>query len=211
MALRFLQENVGKVENKGIELTIMHTKRLSANLSYNVGGNLTYSRNKIVEAPVAANVPAAFNIIGRPIGAYYGYKAIGIIKDAATMAAYGKTTAFPIALGDIMYDDVNKDGMINDADRQYLGGGSLPELVYGISGGLNFKGFELSILFQGATRVHQQLAQNAGFAFFNGGRVTSEWLDRWTPDNPNGKYPRLSTNATATTNNYQIPNGPASW
>ncbi|HET6994989.1 MAG TPA: hypothetical protein VFI06_08400, partial [Chitinophagaceae bacterium] len=51
--------------------------------------------------------------------------------------------------------------------------------------------------------------QNAGFAFFNGGRVTSEWLDRWTPDHPDAKYPRLSTNATATTNNYQIPGGPA--
>jgi hypothetical protein len=57
--------------------------------------------------------------------------------------------------------------------------------------------------------MNQQLTNNAGFAFFNGGRVTEEWLDRWTPDNPNGRYPRLSTNATATTNNYQVPAGPA--
>ena len=202
-------ENVGEVENKGIELTLGHRNRISKDLSYNVGGNLTWAKNKIVYAPEGANVPAAFRSTGRSIGSYYGYKAIGIIKDAATMAAYGKTTAFPIGLGDIMYEDVNKDGAINDADRQWLCTGNIPEIVFGITGGVNYKGIELNFLFQGATRVNQILAQNAGFAFFNGGRVTAEWLDRWTPDHPDGKYPRVSTNATATTNNYEIPGGPA--
>ncbi len=121
------------------------------------------------------------------------------------MAAYGKTTAFPVGLGDIMYEDINKDNKIDNNDRQWLSGGPIPEIVYGIAGGVNYKGIELNFLFQGATNTHQQLTNNAGFAFFNGGRVTSEWLDRWTPDNPNAKYPRLSTNATAATNNYQIP------
>lgn len=202
-------ENVGEVENKGIEITLGHTKRISSDLTYNIRANMTFAKNKIIKAPIAANVPALFSPIGRSIGSYYGYKAIGIIKDSATYKAYGKTTAFPAGLGDIMYEDVNKDNIINDADRQYLMTGSLPEVVYGISGGIIFKGFELNFLFQGATNVYQQLTQNAGFAFFNGGRVTSEWLDRWTPDHPDGKYPRLSTNATATTNNYQIPGGPA--
>jgi TonB-linked SusC/RagA family outer membrane protein len=202
-------ENVGEVENKGIEITLGHYKRISNDLSYNIKGNLTYAKNKIIKAPVGANVPALFSPIGRSIGSYYGYKAIGILKDSATFNGYGKTTAFPIGLGDIMYEDVNKDGAVNDGDRQWLCTGSLPEIVYGISGGVNFKGFELNFLFQGATNVYQQLTQNAGFAFFNGGRVTSEWLDRWTPDHPEAKYPRVSTNATATTNNYQIPGGPA--
>ncbi len=202
-------ENVGEVENKGIEITISHRKRLSQDLTYNVSANMTYAKNKIIAAPQGANVPAAFSVLGRSIGSYYGYKAIGIIRDSADYKAYGKTTQFPAGLGDIMYEDVNNDGAVNEGDRQWLATGAIPELVYGISGGINYKGFELNFLFQGATNVNQQLTQNAGFAFFNGGRVTSEWLDRWTPDNPNGKYPRLSTNATATTNNYQIPGGPA--
>jgi hypothetical protein len=108
-----------------------------------------------------------------------------------------------------MYEDANNDGKIDNADRQYLMTGTIPQVVYGITGGVNFKGIELNFLFQGATKTNQQLINNAGFAFFNGGRVTSEWLDRWTPDYPDAKYPRLSTNATATTNNYQIPAGPA--
>lgn len=201
-------ENIGIAKNKGIEITLGHNNNIGKNITYFVSGNLTYSKNEIVYAPEPANIPAALSVIGRPIGSYYGYRAIGIIKDQATFNAYGKTTAFPISLGDIMYEDVNKDNKIDDADRQWLCGGNIPEIVYGFSGGVNYKGIELNFLFQGATNVNQQLAQNAGFAFFNGGRVTSEWLDRWTPDNPEAKYPRLSTNATATTNNYQIPNGP---
>ncbi|MEO8403521.1 MAG: TonB-dependent receptor [Chitinophagaceae bacterium] len=201
-------ENLGKVSNKGLEMTVSHYKALSSKLSYNVKANLTYAKNKIIYAAQAANVPDAFKVTGHPIGSYYGYKAIGIIKDQATMNAYNKTTAFPIALGDIMYEDINKDGKIDDGDRQYLVGGSTPEVVYGLEGGVNFMGFELNVFFQGATSVHQQLTQNAGFAFYNGGRITAEWRDRWTPDNPNAKFPRLSTNASASTNNYQIPGGP---
>jgi TonB-linked SusC/RagA family outer membrane protein len=202
-------ENVGEVENKGFELTLGHSKRLSNNLSYVIRANMTYAKNKIVYAPEGSNVPEAFRVVGRSIGSYYGYKAIGIIKDSATYYAYNKITAFPIGLGDIMYEDTNKDGRIDNNDRQWLMTGNIPEIVYGISGGVNFKGFEVNFLFQGAARVNQQLTNNAAFAFFNGGRVTKEWLDRWTPDNPNASYPRLSTNATATTNNYQIPGGPA--
>lgn len=201
-------ENIGMVVNKGIELTLSHFNTISSDFSYNLKGNLTIAKNKVIYAAEATNVSDAFKIAGHPIGSYFGYKATGIIKDSATYNAYGKTTAFPIGLGDIMYDDLNKDGKIDNADRQWLSSGPIPEVVYGISGGVNYKGFELNFFFQGATKVYQQLTNNAGFAFFNGGRVTSEWLDRWTPDNPNAKYPRLSTNATATTNNYQIPGGP---
>jgi TonB-linked SusC/RagA family outer membrane protein len=202
-------ENIGSVVNKGFEITLTHTKNVSRDLSYNVRANMTIAKNKILFAAEAVNVPPAFKVVGHAIGSYYGYRATGIIKDQATLNNYNVTTAYPVSLGDIMYQDVTKDGKVDDADRQFLSGGAIPEVVYGIAGGVNYKGFELNFLFQGATNTHQQLTNNAGFAFFNGGRVTSEWLDRWTPDNPNGKYPRLSTNATATTNNYQIPGGPA--
>lgn len=204
----FPPENIGEVENKGIEVVLSHNKSITPNLSYTVRANVTIAKNKIREAAEPENVPEAFRVTGRSIGSYYGYKAIGILKDSATYKAYGKTTAFPTGLGDIMYEDVNNDGRIDNADRQWLTGGPIPEVVYGIYGGITYKQFELNFLFQGATNVNQQLTNNAGFAFFNGGRVTSEWLDRWTVNNPNAKYPRVSTNATATTNNYQVPSGP---
>ncbi|WEK35784.1 MAG: TonB-dependent receptor [Candidatus Pseudobacter hemicellulosilyticus] len=201
-------ENVGEVKNRGFELVLGHSKRINQDLSYSVRGNITFVKNEIVKAPTSANVPDQFKAVGHSINSYYGYKATGIIRDSATYKNYNKTTQFPYGLGDIMYEDTNDDGVIDSDDRQWLSTGSIPEVVYGIAGGVTYKGFELNFLFQGAARVHQQLTQNAGYAFFNGGRVTGEWLDRWTPDNPGGKLPRLTTNATATTNNYQVPVGP---
>ncbi len=201
-------ENIGETENRGVEVMITHFKRINNDFSYTLSGNITYTQNKIIYAAQAENVPDLFKVAGRPIGSYFGYKAIGIIRDEKTLQDYNKTTQFPYSLGDIMYEDVNNDGAINEDDRQWLAGGPVPQLVYGLSGGLSFKGFELNFLFQGAGKTNMQLTNNAGFAFFNGGRVTAEWLDRWTPDNPGASYPRLSTNASATTNNYQIPQAP---
>ncbi len=202
-----------------MEVNVTHDRTLSRDFSYSLRGNITLTKNKIVSALQSANAPDAFKVIGRSINSFYGYKAIGIIKDQKTLDEYNKVTQFPAGLGDIMYEDINgrdedgnltgaPDGKIDNDDRQWLNTGSVPLFVYGIMGGINFKGFEFNFLLQGATNTNQQLVNNSGFAFFNGGRVTSEWLNRWTPDNPNGTYPKLSTNATASTNNYQIPAGP---
>ena len=200
-------ENIGRVTNKGIEVVLSHNNRISNDLSYFVSGNFTYAKNKIIEAAEAINVPAGKRITGRPNGGYYGYKAIGIFKDAADFNNSPKTAAFLATSGpgDIKYEDLSgpngtPDGVIDDFDVTYLGGGALPEIIYGISGGINYKGFEASFLFQGATRSQQYLTQNSAWAFYNGGRVTEEWLDRWTPDRADASLPRLSLNANG--NNY---------
>src|SRR5690606_1961360 len=153
------------------------------------------------------NVPAGKKITGRPNGGQYGYKAIGIFKDMDDYNNSPKTVAFASTTGpgDIKYQDISgpngaPDGVIDDFDVTYLGGGSLPEIMYGISAGVNYKGFEASFLFQGAARSQQMLTQNSAWAFYNGGTVTEEWLGRWTPDNPNAELPKLSLNASG--NNY---------
>lgn len=69
-------ENIGSTQNKGVEVTATHDRTISKNLSYNVRGNITYTKNKIVYAAQSDNVPDAFKVAGRPIGSYYGYKAL---------------------------------------------------------------------------------------------------------------------------------------
>ncbi|WP_222538197.1 SusC/RagA family TonB-linked outer membrane protein [Pedobacter polysacchareus] len=200
-------ENIGKVRNRGVELVLSHNNRLSNNWSYFLSGNLTYAKNKIIEAAEASNVPPGKKITGRPNGGQYGYKAIGIFKDMEDYNNSPKTSAFMSSTGpgDIKYQDISgpngvPDGIIDDFDVTYLGGGSLPEIMYGISGGVNYKGFEVSFLLQGAARSQQMLTQNSAWAFYNSGTVTEEWLDRWTPDNTNASLPRLGLNANG--NNY---------
>lgn len=200
-------ENIGKVRNRGVELVLSHNNRLSNNWSYFLSGNLTYAKNKIIEAAEASNVPPGKRITGRPNGGQYGYKAIGIFKDMDDYNNSPKTSAFMSSTGpgDIKYQDISgpngvPDGIIDDFDVTYLGGGSLPEIMYGISGGVNYKGFEVNFLLQGAARSQQMLTQNSAWAFYNSGTVTEEWLDRWTPDNTNASLPRLGLNANG--NNY---------
>jgi len=202
-------ENIGIVENKGLELVLNHNKQLSANWSYFIGGNFTYAKNKIIEAAEASNIPEGKRITGRPNGGYYGYKAVGIFRDAADYAASPKPTAFlnSTGPGDIKYQDISgpngtPDGVIDDFDITYLGNGTLPQILYGINGGVNFKGFELNFLLQGAAQSQQLLTQNAAWAFHNGGRVNAEWLDRWTPARPDAPLPRLTLNTNG--NNYLV-------
>ncbi len=192
-------ENLGIVDNKGFELTLNHDNRISRNLSYYVKSNLTFARNKIIEAAEAANVPDNRKITGRSNNGYYGYQAIGIFKDMNDYINSPKTSAFSNSTGpgDIKYADISgpngkPDGVIDPYDITYLGGGPLPEVSYGITGGVIYKNFELNFLWQGATKVQQLLIQNAAWAFYNSGRVTAEWLNRWTPDNPDAALPRLS-------------------
>jgi TonB-linked SusC/RagA family outer membrane protein len=200
-------ENIGIVENKGLELVLGHDRKISENWSYFLRGNLTYAKNKIVEAAEAANVAAGRKITGRANNGYYGYKAIGIFRDQEDYNSSPKPTAFlnSTGPGDIKYQDISgpngsQDGKIDEFDITYLGGGPLPEIIYGVNGGVNFKGLEVSFLFQGAEKTQQLLTQNAAWAFYNSGRVTAEWLDRWTPDNRDASLPRLSLNANGNNN-----------
>ena len=203
------QENIGIVENKGFELTLSHENRISADFSYSLRGNLTIAKNTIIEAAEAANVPDGRKITGRSNNGYYGYKAIGIFRDQADYDNSPKFAAFSNSTGpgDIKYEDISgpggkPDGIIDANDITYLGGGPLPTTTYGIIGGVNYKGLEINFLFQGATGVQQLLIQNAAWAFYNNGRVTGEWLDRWTPDRPDAPLPRLSL--LSDRNNQQI-------
>ena len=200
-------ENIGTVKNKGIELNLSHDNQINNNLNYFLRGNFTIARNKITEAAEAANVPEGKKITGRPNNGYYGYQAIGIFKDQNDYNNSPKPTAFlnSTGPGDIKYQDISgpagtPDGKIDDFDITYLGGGPLPEIIYGINGGLNFKGIEFNFLLQGASKSQQLLTQNAAWAFYNSGRVTEEWLDRWTPSNPDAALPRLSLNANGNNN-----------
>ena len=196
-------ENLGEVHNRGIEMILTH-KRKIGDFQYNIGGNVTYARNKVINLEEAESVPDRLSRENRSLNQFFGYEAIGIfqnqeeIDNAPDQTALGGTTGpdgssgvFP---GDIRYKDLNNDNIINDEDRGPIGRSNIPELVYGITGGVSYKGLDLSFLFQGASRVDQYLTQQAIGAFFNGGNAAEEWLDRWTPENTGGGMPRILVN-----------------
>ncbi len=184
-------ENIGIVVNKGFEISLNHEKQLTKNFSYHLGGNITKAANEIIFADESPGVSEHLRRTGRAINGYYGLRSLGLFVDQEDFDNSPKTAYTNLGPGDIKYEDINGDGKIDNDDRTYLGKNNIPGIIYGINGGFAFKGLELNFLFQGAEQVNQRLKSNAVWSFYNGGKVTNEWLDRWTPNNTDATMPRV--------------------
>jgi hypothetical protein len=194
-------ENIGEVENKGFELQLSHRYNVG-NVRYSLFGNVSFARNKVVfadEAPAAEEYQMA---TGHPINSELYYQAIGIYRDQADVDA--SPTLAGAKPGDIKYEDVNGDGVINSYDRVRMDETATPEIVYGFGGSVGYAGFDLSILFQGQENAQAYLGTDAVGAYFpvmsySLGNFTKWRADgRWSPDNHDATQPR---GASATMNN----------
>ncbi len=197
-------ENIGKVVNKGIELLLSFNQKIGQ-FHYNLGGNFTYARNKVLEMAEAAGTTKYMKHTGRPIYSYYGYKTDGIFQSQAEIDAYAKQEVAGIDYvtkpGDIKYVDVDGNGVVNAGDMTYLGYGNVPEIVYGINGSISYKNFDFSFLFQGTGHVQVYLNGGVIMPYYNDGNLPSLWIkNAWTEEKPNSRYPRLEAS------NHNFPN-----
>lgn len=130
-----ITENVGQVENKGVELTLM-TQNLKGELNWNTQFNISANRNKVLKLyngqPIDDIGRGGSRVQeGEPIGIFYSFKSLGV--DPST--------------GDIVYADTNFDGEITSDDRVKVGDPH-PDFIGGMTNTLNYKGFDLSIFLQ---------------------------------------------------------------
>ena len=204
MGASFYYVNKGKAKSNGIELEFTYQDK-AGNLGYSIGGNFAYSRNSIVsmEEP-----PQQFDYLyakGNPIGQPFALEAIGFFKDQADILGSPTQLFGAVRPGDIKYKDQNADGLIDNNDRKPTGFTSYPEIVYALNAGLDFKGLDFSILFQGVgNRTVSLLDNNNIIPFLNGGVKPTAWLSNnyWTTERGDASlFPRLTTEANP--NNYQ--------
>nr|WP_315402037.1 TonB-dependent receptor [uncultured Sphingobacterium sp.] len=199
-------KNIGETANKGFDLTLEYNKQKIDGF-FMARGTLNYNSNRAVKDNLP---PWAFPYLdreGHRISQRFGYIDQGLFKTDEEIAN-SATQAGDIRVGDIRYKDLNGDGIINSNDQTAIGYGSTPLLTYGITLGGGYKGFDLSLFFQGTGLV--DLNYSSGYAvtpFSQGatfGNMYTTVLDRWSPENPDKEtlYPRLSTNETVTTNYY---------
>jgi TonB-linked SusC/RagA family outer membrane protein len=191
-------ENIGEVKNSGFEATIGYVKKIK-DLKFSLNANLTYAKNEIISMDEAAGTSKFLKREGRPIDAYYGYKAVGIFKSQTEIDRYAKQelqgAGYKTKPGDVKYEDVTGDGKVNSDDRTYLGEGNTPNIIYGISGSLEYHNFDFSFMFQGAGQVQYMLQSQIVWPFFNDGGVPQFWADNhWSESNPNAKYSNLDIN-----------------
>ncbi|MFT3934506.1 MAG: TonB-dependent receptor [Chitinophagaceae bacterium] len=206
------QVNAGSMQNHGIEVAISSNYAVNKDLNISFSGNFSYAKNKLIqvfENPATYDNPN-LRQTGRPLGTPFGYKAIGYFtsNDFASPGVLkpgiATQTFSPLAPGEIRYADISgpngkPDGLIDYNDQIAMGNPTYPAIVYGFSPAVNYKGFELSLLFQGAGQRDIQIANSAAWAFDNNKNASVTTLDYWTPDNPNASYPRMTTTPTANT------------
>ncbi|WP_217651662.1 TonB-dependent receptor [Mariniphaga anaerophila] len=164
--------NAGSVENKGFEFEVSYKERIRE-FRFSVDANLFTFKNKVISLgggePIngsthLGNMTHTRTEVGMPIGYFYGWKTDGIFQSQSEIDAYvGADGALiqPTALpGDLKFLDINgvdedgnvvegPDGVLNDADRTMVGN-PFPDFTWGLTLGAEYKGFDLSIFFQGS-------------------------------------------------------------
>jgi TonB-linked SusC/RagA family outer membrane protein len=184
-------ENYAVVDNKGIELSLTHQNQIGS-LNYFVKLNGSFSRSKVITLDEPANIPDYLLQSGRPLGFITGYKAIGFFQSDEDIASYFPQFNGGQRPGDVKYADINGDQMVDANDQAIISmDNSTPKFIGGLSFGGNFKQFDLSVLFQGASRVNRLLDGMARNFLVGGSRNTFvDLLDHWSPENPDALYPR---------------------
>lgn len=207
-------DNIGKVNNKGVEIQINTTNYTTRNFSWKSGFNFWLNRNKIVSLyGLDANGDgkedddiANSRFIGKSLGAVYTYVMDGIVQldDAEYMAIYGGQP------GDIKFKDLNKDGKIDATNDREIIGYTKPNFTMTFSNTLNYRNFEFYFLLNyiaGGGKDNWYVGNNVYANLPNAlyGGTAGNWLDKpyWTPENPSNSVPRINYNNAAF--NYGFP------
>jgi TonB-linked SusC/RagA family outer membrane protein len=205
--------NIGKAKNHGYELELKYDDKIeSINLGYWLSANYSFARNKIVymdESPQPEPGLAQTGCrIGQPKGLVFDgfYNSWDEINDPNR--PHSEWEGSSIAPGDAKYVDVNKDGKINANDRVSIGYPNIPEKTFAFSFGANYKGFDFSVMFQGAANVSVYTDGYGTIPFAAAwGNATVESLNRWEENRYAAgekiTQPRLSLNTGSSYNNYQ--------
>jgi TonB-linked SusC/RagA family outer membrane protein len=200
-----IMANSGKVENKGFEIQLS-SPIITSKINWETSINFSQNRNKILSlANGQSQLPnqsagtkwgnVIRNYVGRPMGDMYMLKVIGTFNnedDVSNHAKYGTQT-----IGDLMYEDYNDDGVINNDDYQYVGNYQ-PDLSFGWNNTISFKKFDLSFTFDGQYGGEIIFAAARAFTLnrYDDNVLTESGLGRWkSEDNPgNGTSHKAGTN-----------------
>jgi TonB-linked SusC/RagA family outer membrane protein len=179
-------ENIAQVDNKGFEVDAGIHKSITSDFRIDLSANYSYNHNNVVyqDEPIRA-VPWQ-QTTGHPYNAWLMYNAIGIFKDDAQLHNADGTTNTPhwstAKPGDVIFEDYNKDGIIDGNDRILIDEVDAPNTYYGVNLDASFKDFTLSVLVQGQGKYlrNKNYDNRRGEA---GNYMKWAYDNRWTPTN----------------------------
>lgn len=189
--------NVGKVRNRGIEITLEHRNQVTRDFSYSISGNVSFIDNELTSLNGGSTIYTNYDNVqvvdeGYPLYYFWGYIYDGIYQTDEEVLEYltGYTsTDTPFHAGDAKYRDVNGDGVIDDEDRVDLGS-SIPWLNYGLNLGFYWKDFDLQLFFQGVggNKIYNQMRHRLE-SDGSTSVISPIMADAWTSDNTDGTIP----------------------
>ena len=193
--------NMGKVENKGVDMSLEYNHAFRPDILLSVRGNFTYAANKLIEKDEPRQLFAYQSEIGLPLNMPYGLVAEGLFKDEEDIANSPRQTYVQVKPGDIKYKDMNGDNVIDDFDMTYSGNPEVPQIVYGFGASLNYRKIDVSLFFQGVAKTSIVMSSIHPFGEYQFNVYDFIAKDYWSETNPdpNAAYPRLSD--TSNTNN----------
>ena len=193
--------NLGIVSNKGVELNLKWNHKMEK-IRYWANLNLSYAKNKIVYQD---EVPSEYEYTlktGHPVGQPFGLIVRGLYYEGMENVA---DHSYVLKAGDVVYKDLNEDGKIDDNDKMAIGYPSYPLLNAGLTLGFEYKGFDFSMLWVGATktsRVLQETFRKPLGDTDDRSLMLHQFTDRWTPETAaTAKLPRPTIDGTK--NNYR--------
>ncbi len=200
--------NAGSMRTQGWELAINYfLKTGEVNHSFNF--NIADSQNKLTsydgfESYSTSDEIIYLNRVGLPLGSYYGYQTDGIFQSYDEIENSALPSGADVSPGDLKFVDQNGDGVIDSDDMTYLGN-AFPRYTFGFTYGLNWRGFDFSVFFQGVGERQMMLRGELIEPYHVGYYYTmfEHQLDFWTPTNTDAKYPQLSSDAGSIANNYR--------
>ena len=201
--------NIGQTYNAGYEANLGWNDKIKE-VGYSVNLGLSYSKNKVVYRAEAPNPYDWMNQTGKPIGQYFGLISDGFFNTPQELAnrpfnTYSNNVA---TLGDIRYLDLNGDGKIDNKDIAPIGYTNLPQYHFNGKFGVNYKGFDISVLVVGS--AHGSYYLNSGYTlpYYKSVGNVYEWAynGRWTADKvasgANIIFPRSLIDGSSTSNSF---------
>ncbi|WP_084163785.1 SusC/RagA family TonB-linked outer membrane protein [Olivibacter sitiensis] len=196
-------QNVGQIRNRGIELGL-NAGIFNGAFKWDVTANIAFNRNKVVKLYGGQDIfdnLLNINLVndtrtilreGAPRGMFYGYVEDGYDEN-----------------GQIVYRDLNNDGTINNLDRTFIGDPN-PDFTFGLNSSMSFKNFDFTFFLQGnyGNDVFNASAIGSTLDYVSGLNMVRDVLyDHWTPENPNAKYPKISSTVNANISDRWIEDG----
>ena len=205
--------NVGKVLSEGFDGNFAYREKINK-VDITVRGNITYSKNTILEKDEENNVYPYQMERDYRVNQAKGLIALGLFKDYDDIRNSPRQDFGTVQPGDIKYKDVNGDGVVNDGDKVTIGATTRPNMIYGFGISASWKGLDVNVHFQGAGKTSFFIDGPTVYAFSSGewGNILADvagsnrWIEHeisgtMSTENPNASYPRLSYGGN--NNNYR--------